>query len=57
MRPRLVLCVVLALLAAPVLAAPAGAVSGGAALPIEQAPYVAWLNGRCTGTLISPTRI
>jgi secreted trypsin-like serine protease len=26
-------------------------------LPIEQAPYVAWLGGRCTGTLISPTRI
>jgi len=26
-------------------------------LPIEQAPYVAWLGGHCTGTLISPTRI
>src|SRR3954447_16494649 len=38
-------------------AAPAQAGSGGTTLPIEQAPYVAWLGGRCTGTLISPTRI
>ncbi len=49
--------VLLALLAGAIATAPAGAVSGGAALPIEQAPYVVWLNGRCTGTLISPTRI
>jgi hypothetical protein len=51
------------LLVVPVLLAPllsartAGAVSGGTALPVAQAPYVAWLAGRCTGTLISPTRI
>ena len=45
------------LLVIPIAAAPAGAVSGGADLPIAQAPYVAWLGGRCTGTLISPTRI
>src|SRR3954452_8109187 len=38
-------------------AAPAQAGSGGTTLPIAQAPYVAWLGGRCTGTLISPTRI
>jgi hypothetical protein len=38
-------------------AAPAHAVSGGTELPIAQAPYVAWLGGHCTGTLISPTRI
>jgi secreted trypsin-like serine protease len=48
---------VLAALAAALAAAPAQAVSGGATLPIAQAPYVAWLGGRCTGTLISPTRI
>jgi hypothetical protein len=53
MRVRVVLAVLVAALAA----APAHAVSGGATLPIEQAPYVAWLGGRCTGTLISPTRI
>ncbi len=57
MRTRLKLCILLALLATPVATAPAGAVSGGAALPIAQAPYVVWLDGRCTGTLISPTRI
>ena len=38
-------------------AAPAQAGSGGTTLPVEQAPYIAWLGGRCTGTLISPTRI
>ena len=38
-------------------AAPAQAGSGGTTLPIEQAPFIAWLGGRCTGTLISPTRI
>src|SRR3954470_13057611 len=38
-------------------AAPAQAGSGGTTLPIVQAPYIAWLGGRCTGTLISPTRI
>src|SRR3954462_283746 len=53
MRARLVLGVFVATLAA----APAQAVSGGTTLPIAQAPYVAWLGGRCTGTLISPTRI
>src|SRR4051794_41703512 len=53
MRARFVLAVLVTALAA----APAQAVSGGATLPIEQAPYVAWLGGRCTGTLISPTRI
>src|SRR4051794_25580003 len=53
MRARLVLAVLVAALAA----APAQAVSGGATVPIAQAPYIAWLGGRCTGTLISPTRI
>src|SRR4051812_46089251 len=54
MRPRLWLPTLLVLLVVP---ASAGAVSGGSTLPISQAPYVAWLGGRCTGTLISPTRI
>src|SRR4051795_633990 len=54
MRPRLWLPTLLVLLVVP---ASAGAVSGGTTLPISQAPYVAWLGGRCTGTLISPTRI
>jgi secreted trypsin-like serine protease len=54
MRTCLLLSAVLAVLVA---ASPAGAVSGGATLPIDQAPYVAWLGSRCTGTLISPTRI
>src|SRR3954451_21941574 len=53
MRARLVLTIFVMLLAA----APAHAASGGVTLPIAQAPYVAWLGGRCTGTLISPTRI
>jgi hypothetical protein len=57
MRTRLGLAALLALLAVPVATDPAGAVSGGTTLPIEQAPYVAWLGGRCTGTLISPTRV
>src|SRR5689334_17198119 len=57
MRFSLKVSVLLALLAAPIATAPAGAVSGGTTLPIAQAPYVAWLGGRCTGTLISPTRI
>src|SRR4051794_7122026 len=48
---------ILAALITVVAAAPAQAVSGGETLPIAQAPYVAWLGGRCTGTLISPTRI
>src|SRR5215470_7840720 len=46
-----------AVLAFFVATAPAGAVSGGVTVPLDQAPYVAWLGGRCTGTLISPTRI
>src|SRR4051794_32683843 len=54
MRPRLWLPTLLVLLVVP---ASAGAVSGGTTLPVAQAPYVAWLGGRCTGTLISPTRI
>src|SRR3954470_16937933 len=54
MRPRLWLPTLLVLLVVP---ASAGAVSGGTTLPIAQAPYIAWLGGRCTGTLISPTRI
>jgi secreted trypsin-like serine protease len=49
--------VALAGLVTALAATPAQAVSGGATLPIDQAPYVAWLGGRCTGTLISPTRI
>jgi hypothetical protein len=53
--PPLVL--LLSLLVTPIVAAPAGAVSGGTTEPISQAPYVAWLNGHCTGTLISPTRV
>src|SRR3954469_25724952 len=51
---------VLALAVALVAAAPAGAVSGGSTLPIGQAPFVAFVDiggGRCTGTLISPTRV
>jgi secreted trypsin-like serine protease len=50
----------LALAAALVAAAPAGAVSGGSTLPIAQAPFVASVDlggGTCTGTLISPTRV
>jgi len=47
--------VILALLAVLLAPAPALAVSNGTPLPIAQAPYVAWLGGRCTGTLISPT--
>jgi hypothetical protein len=53
MRTTLVLTVLVMAFAA----APAEAVPGGATVPIEQAPYIAWLGGRCTGTLISPTRI
>jgi secreted trypsin-like serine protease len=53
MRARLVLAVLVSALAAT----PAHAVSGGVTLPIAQAPYVAWIDGRCTGTLISPTRV
>jgi len=49
--------VALTVLTTALAAGPARAVSGGATLPIEQAPYVAYLGGRCTGTLISPTRI
>ena len=50
----------LALAVTLVAAAPAGAVSGGSALPIDRAPFVAFVDiggGRCTGTLISPTRV
>ncbi len=47
----------LALLYPALTAVPAGAVSHGAALPIDQAPYVVSINSDCTGTLISPTRI
>src|SRR3954449_2102193 len=47
----------LALLVTALGAAPAQAGGGGSTLPIEQAPYIAWLGERCTGTLISPTRI
>jgi secreted trypsin-like serine protease len=47
----------LIVLATALAADPADAVSGGTTLPIAEAPYVAWLGGRCTGTLISPTRI
>src|SRR3954453_10668400 len=54
MRARVL---ILTVLAAALAVAPAHAVSGGTTMPIEQAPYVAWLGGRCTGTLISPTRI
>jgi secreted trypsin-like serine protease len=53
-----VLVTAVALLAAG--AVPAGAVSGGSDLPIAQAPYVAWVDvggARCSGTLISPTRV
>jgi secreted trypsin-like serine protease len=53
MRARLVLAVLVTALAAT----PAQAVSGGTTVPIAQAPYVAWLGGNCTGTLISPTRV
>ncbi len=53
MRGRLVL----AMLVVALTPDPAQAVSGGATLPIAQAPYIAWLGGVCTGTLISPTRV
>src|SRR3954454_20648756 len=53
MRLKLILALLVTALAAP----PAYAGSGGTTLPIAQASYVAWLGGRCTGTLISPTRI
>jgi secreted trypsin-like serine protease len=59
-RAKLVVSVVLALAAMTAASPPARAVSGGTTLPIAQAPYVAYLNlgaGRCTGTLISPTRV
>ena len=45
------------LVASAVLAAPAGAVSGGRPQPIADAPYVAWLPNGCTGTLIAPDRV
>jgi hypothetical protein len=57
-KARAIAVLVLATLTAS--SAPAGAVSGGTALPIAQAPYVAFLDlggGRCSGTLISPTRV
>jgi hypothetical protein len=50
----------LTIAAALVVAAPAGAVSGGSTLPIAQAPFVAYVDlggGTCTGTLVSPTRV
>jgi secreted trypsin-like serine protease len=56
----LAVAVAVAVAVALVAAAPAGAVSGGATLPIAQAPYVAFVDvggGTCTGTLISPTRV
>jgi Trypsin len=60
LRSPAVKALVLALAAALVVAAPAGAVSGGSTLPIGQAPFVAFVDlggGRCTGTLVSPTRV
>jgi hypothetical protein len=39
------------------IAVPAGAMSGGRAEPIADAPYVAWLPSGCTGTLIAPDRV
>ena len=60
LRSPAVKAFVLALAAALVAAAPAGAVSGGSTLPIGQAPFVAFIQlggGTCTGTLISSTRI
>ncbi len=47
----------LPLLVAALGAAPAGAVSGGTTLPIDQAPFIVSIDDNCTGTLISPTRI
>jgi secreted trypsin-like serine protease len=47
-----------ALLAAGlVLAAPAGAVSGGKKAKVADAPYIAALPEGCTGTLIAPDRV
>ncbi len=46
-----------AALAALLAPAVALAVPGGTDTPITTAPYTAWLGGRCTGTLITPTRI
>jgi hypothetical protein len=55
MRPTRIL--ILAGVLACALAAPAAAMSGGAAEPIADAPYVAWLPTGCTGTLIAPDRV
>ena len=57
MGMRLRLAAVLALLAFPVVTDPAGAASGGTTLPIEQAPFVAWVGDRGTATLIPPPRV
>jgi secreted trypsin-like serine protease len=57
MARKLPLSLLLSLLAMPIAASPAGAVSGGTTEPISDAPYLAWLDGHCTGTLISPTRV
>jgi Trypsin len=57
---KLTATIVLVLAALTAWSPPAGAVSGGTTLPISQAPYVAFLSFgtvRCTGTLISPTRV
>jgi secreted trypsin-like serine protease len=59
-RDVLTRSMLLAVLLAAVTAVPAGAVSGGSTLPIAQAPYIVTVqigSVRCTGTLISPTRV
>jgi Trypsin len=57
MRTRIFFLLAAAGLALSVAAGPAGAVSNGVKAPIAASPYVAWVGGRCTGTLIAPDRV
>jgi hypothetical protein len=57
MRTRIFFLLAAAGLALSVAAGPAGAVSHGVKAPIAASPYVAWVGGRCTGTLIAPDRV
>jgi Trypsin len=57
MSTRLALLLAAACLSLGAAAAPAGAVSGGKKASIASSPYIAWVGGRCTGTLIAPDRV
>jgi hypothetical protein len=59
MRPNRIalLAVCAALIGVALVAAPAGAVSGGKHAAIADQPFVAWLPSGCTGTLIAPDRV